>query len=115
AAGAAALVLVSLTLAAGSSQQLELGGRRSGAGPDSAQVASFLDLLERSDPLLSSEVSDALGNVWWGRHPLGIGDLADRPMAPLARRDSLARRVTDPAALRLAAAHLGDDNACLRR
>ncbi len=119
------LVLIGLAIGvAGGAGAMVMNGGASGPagsraapepGPDSIQVAAFLDLLAAADPGLCQDVADAFGNFWWSRRELGIGDLSDRPAAGTARRDSLRRAVTDRSALALLGARLDAPNPCVRR
>jgi HEAT repeat protein len=83
-------------------------------GPDSARVAKFLDALAAADPIVCELVSDQIGNFWWGDEMLGIGRVSDARTAMRAAKDSVSRRVRDPAAIRLLASRLDAEDPCLR-
>jgi HEAT repeat protein len=83
-------------------------------GPDSARVARFLDALAAADPVICELVSDQIGNFWWGDATLGIGRVADARTALRAAKDSVSRRVSDPAAIRLLSARLDTEDPCVR-
>lgn len=84
-------------------------------GPTAAQVGEFLDALERSEPMICQDVSDAFGNFWWGHRDAGIGELGDMPAGLRARRDMLRERITAPDALELLGTRLNTPSACVRR
>lgn len=83
-------------------------------GPDSARVALFLDALGAADPVVCEFVSDQLGNFWFGGDEYGIGRLADARSAAREAKDSVSRRVTDAAAIRLLTSRLEAENPCAR-
>ena len=82
-------------------------------GADSARVATLLNALARTDPVVCDLIGDQLGNFWWSGHG-GMGRFADAPDVQGAK-DSLAGRITHPRALALLEATLGTENACVRR
>ena len=83
-------------------------------GADSARVATLLNALERTDPVICDLIGDQLGNFWWGGQPGRLGRFEDSPNVQGAK-DSLAGTITDPRALSLLVATLGADNPCVRR
>jgi HEAT repeat protein len=83
-------------------------------GPDSARVTRFLTALAAADPLICEMVSDQLGNFWFSDHELAIGRTADTRHGLRAAKDSLSRRVHDPAAIRVLSARLDADDPCVR-
>src|SRR5260370_2215741 len=92
-----------------------VGGRRPGrAGADSARVATLLNALARTDPVICDLIGDQLGNFWSGGQAGGLGRFADAPNVQGAK-DSLHETITDPRALSLLVATLGADNQCVRR
>ncbi|MDX2056333.1 MAG: HEAT repeat domain-containing protein [Gemmatimonadales bacterium] len=116
------MIGLALGIAGGAGAMMKSGGSEGTGwqgpaerGPDSTQVAAFLDLLAAAEPGLCQDVADAFGNFWWSRRELGIGELSDRPTAGMARRDSLRRPVTDRNALALLGARLDASNSCVRR
>jgi HEAT repeat protein len=84
------------------------------AGADSARVATLLNALARTDPVICDLIGDQLGNFWWGGQPGRLGRFDDAPNVQGAK-DSLAGSITDPRALSLLVATLGADNQCVRR
>ena len=120
------LVLAALTLAGAASavsvtrQNIVIAGSvdddESGhAGPDSARVVAYFNALGSADPMLCAMVTDQLGNFWSSEGDDGIGSLADASRRWEPARDSLASRITDPAAKRVAFRALAVDDACVRR
>jgi len=83
-------------------------------GADSARVATLLNALSRTDPVICDLIGDQLGNFWMGGEPARLGRFDDAPNVQGAK-DSLAGRITDPRALTLLVATLGTDNQCVRR
>jgi HEAT repeat protein len=92
------------------------GGTAERPGADSARVATLLNALARTDPVICDLIGDQLGNFWWGGHPGGgrLGRFDDAPNVQGAK-DSLVGTITDPRALSLLVASLGADNQCVRR
>ncbi|HEV8263829.1 MAG TPA: HEAT repeat domain-containing protein [Gemmatimonadales bacterium] len=83
-------------------------------GADSARVATLLNALARTDPVICDMIGDQLGNFWWGGDPGRLGRFSDAPNVQGAK-DSLAGTITDPRALSLLVSTLGADNQCVRR
>lgn len=103
-----AATLASRTESAEQPQERERGG------PDSARVVRFLDAIAAADPVVCEYVSDPIGNFWFNDREYGVGQLADRRASAREQKDSLSRRVTDPAAIRVLSARLGTDDPCMR-
>jgi hypothetical protein len=91
-----------------------VGDGRGRYGADSARVATLLNALARTDPVICDLIGDQLGNFWWGGHEGRLGRFDDAPNVQGAK-DSLAGTITDPRALSLLVATLGADNPCVRR
>lgn len=87
---------------------------RERGGPDSARVVRFLDAIAAADPVVCEYVSDPIGNFWFNDREYGVGQLADTRTAAREQKDSLSRRVTDPAAIRVLSARLGTEDPCMR-
>ncbi len=83
-------------------------------GADSARVATLLNALARTDPVICDLIGDQLGNFWSGGQAGGLGRFADAPNLQGAK-DSLHETITDPRAQSLLVATLGAENQCVRR
>lgn len=84
-------------------------------GPDSARVVGFLDALAAADPVVCEFATDLIGDFWINDRDYGIGQLADTRMAVRVAKDSISRRVTDPAAIRVLTQRLGANDPCVRK
>jgi HEAT repeat protein len=83
-------------------------------GADSARVATLLNALGRTDPVICDLLGDQLGNFWMSGEAGRIGRFSDAPDVQGAK-DSLAGTITDPKAMSLLVATLGADDPCVRR
>ncbi len=84
-------------------------------GPDSTRLVQFLDALAATDPVVCELVSDPIGNFWFSDGDYGIGQLSDTRTAARVVKDSVSRRISDPAAIRVLMARLNADDPCVRR
>lgn len=91
------------------------GTEQERTGPDSARVMRFLDAVAAADPVVCELATDPIGDFWYNDHDFGIGQLADTRLPAREAKDSLSRRVTDPAAIRALSARLATDDPCVRR
>lgn len=84
-------------------------------GPDSASVGRFLDAIGAAEPVVCEMISDQMGNFWWSGGNFGIGRVADTRAPQRAAKDSIGRRVSEPAAIRELSARLATDDPCVRQ
>lgn len=103
-----------LIVRAATSREATRDAQAERAGPDSARVASLLNTLDTVEPIYCELVADQIGNYWGVSGSLRIGALSDASSAVRAAKDSLAARVRDAGAIRLLAATLAHDDACVR-
>src|SRR5262249_54295203 len=110
------LALVGLALAGVGAKATVSLARPGGKGPDSAQVARFLNALGAADPVICEMAVDNIGNGWgWHGRRTPVGVLHDRSEADRAARDAFSNDVEDPRAVPLLVERLGDPNPCVRR